>query len=80
VRVLADRLYHTHVKNGYNREGRWDFRYLDDGCVDYAPVLAALREIGYDGYLSIECLGPQAAEEPVQTAACDLETLRTWLS
>jgi sugar phosphate isomerase/epimerase len=26
------------------------------GHIDYAPIVAALREIGYDGYLSAEAL------------------------
>ena len=67
IRRLKDRLYFTHIKNGYLRNGTYDFRRLDDGVVDYPRAMAELRRIGYKGYLSIECLGEEARTHPRET-------------
>ena len=41
------------------------------GHMDYGPVIKALAEIGYDGYLSAEALplpdSQQAAEQTIQS-------------
>jgi len=80
VSMLADRMYHTHIKNGYiDSQGNWHFKALDEGLVDYLEVLRQLRKVGYAGYLSIECLSPQAFKRPVETARRDLEMLHRYL-
>ena len=47
---------------------------------DLAEVLELLRSIHYTGYLTIECLGPAAREEPVATARRDLDLLRSYMA
>ena len=80
IQVLGNRIYHTHLKNGYiDSEGKLCFRALNEGLVDYKSVLSGLRSAGYTGYLSIECLGPEAANSPEETARRDLEILRGYL-
>lgn len=77
---LKDCIFHTHIKNGYIEPGGgWHFGPLDTGLTDYAEVFSLLREIGYDGYLSAECLGPEAKEEPIRTAQRDLTLLERYL-
>ena len=81
IRALKDRMFHTHLKNGYvDAEGGWHFQALDQGLTDYAAVLGMLHEAAYDGYLSIECLGPDANDSPAQTARRDLEILERFLA
>jgi len=81
IEALKDRTQHVHLKNGCIGDGGdWHFGPLDEGLTDYAAVLPRLRETGYDGYLSVECLGPDAAERPVETARRDLAILERLLS
>jgi len=80
VPALADRTLHTHVKNGtVDAEGGWHFLALDQGLTDYPEVLSLLADAGYDGYLSIECLGDDARTAPLATARRDLAILQAWL-
>jgi len=80
VSALSGRIYNTHVKNGYiDADGGWHFQAIDQGLTDYAEVLPLLRDTGYDGYLSVECLGQDAAERPAETARRDLEILQRLL-
>lgn len=81
VALLRDRMYHTHVKNGYiDTDERWHFQALDRGLLDYAVVLKLLQDAHYSGYLSVECLGPPARTAPVETARRDLTILERCLT
>lgn len=80
ISTLEGRIYNTHIKNGtIDEDGGWHFHALDTGLTDYLEVLSLLREINYTGYLTIECLGPDANEKPIETAKRDLEILRRYL-
>lgn len=68
IRRLAPRVAHVHVKNFVDAPGRtpWPFRYCPPraGKVDYAYVVAQLRAVSYDGYVSFEPEGfPDAQAE-----------------
>ena len=77
---LAHRMVNAHVKNGtLAPDGGWQFGRLDTGLTDYAELIPVLHDVGYDGYLAVECLGPDAAERPVETARRDLLILRAYL-
>ncbi|MEZ4866825.1 MAG: sugar phosphate isomerase/epimerase family protein [Caldilineaceae bacterium] len=52
IRAAGERTVLTHVKD-WNPANRNE-RRLGAGAVDFAASLAALREIGYDGYLLVE--------------------------
>jgi sugar phosphate isomerase/epimerase len=39
-----------------------------------------LRDAEYDGYLTVECLGAEAKEKPVETAARDLKILKQYIA
>ena len=81
IEALGARMYNTHIKNGtMGADGSWHFHALDTGLTDYAEVLELLRGIHYSGYLTIECLGPAAREEPVATARRDLDILRSYMA
>ncbi len=81
IPTVIERTYHTHLKNGYvDSAGDWHFQALDEGLTDYGMALRMLRQGGYDGYLSIECLGPEAQRHPVETARRDLEILEQYLA
>ena len=81
IYLLKDRMVHTHIKNGtIASNGAWHFQALGEGLIDYVVLLKLLRDAGYTGYLSVECLGPQAAETPGETARRDFENLNYCLS
>ena len=80
ISTLKDRIYNTHIKNGtIDKDGDWYFHALDTGFTDYLEVLSLLREINYTGYLTIECLGSDANEKPIETAKRDLNLLRHYI-
>lgn len=60
LELLGPYLAHVHVKNAaYDRPaggGVWQARWapLEDGVVDFAQFFAALRSVGYDGWLVVE--------------------------
>jgi len=57
VHTLKDYIVHTHAKDGIKTPGEeCGFRELPlgQGNVDWDAYLGALREIGFDGFLSIE--------------------------
>ena len=69
VREFGDRIWHVHFKDcdpaimAESRAKEWDgltstghgvFCELGKGCVDFPGVLAALGEIGYDGWIVVE--------------------------
>jgi inosose dehydratase len=69
VREFRDRIWHVHFKDcapaimAASRANEWDgpesvgqgvFCELGKGCVDFPGVLAALGEIGYDGWIVVE--------------------------
>ena len=49
IRAAGSRLGHVHFVDSNRRAAGY-------GHIDYAPIVAALNEIGYDGYLSAEAL------------------------
>ena len=80
VSRLQSRTYHTHIKNGHiDAQGNWHFEPLDTGLTNYAELLPLLRDAGYEGYLSLECLGPEAQQFPARTAQRDLAILNRYL-
>ena len=53
VHALGQHLFHVHLKD-IRAAGKHETCALGTGLLDVAAVLAALREVGYNGYLSIE--------------------------
>lgn len=58
VRQLADRIVHVHLKDAIGLDtrqpGDFIFPLLGEGMVDWPSFFAALDEIGYAGYCSVE--------------------------
>jgi L-ribulose-5-phosphate 3-epimerase len=52
IRELGSRLVKVHVKDFESSTRQW--KYLLQGSVDWKAVRAALREVGYDDYLTAE--------------------------
>jgi len=74
------RTYLTHVKDSLFTTESGEYVPMGQGKMDYPPILERLRAAGYDGYLSIECLYPQAkTEDPRGSVAHDLEVLHELL-
>src|SRR5271157_125644 len=50
IRFLKDRIAQFHFKNGPD--------YLETGKLHYAPIAAAIKEIGYRGWIVLETSNP----------------------
>lgn len=76
--VLGERIKRVHVK-GFNSRAGYDFAgfvRLLDGDVDWKKVMAALRAIGYDGWVTIE-IGASKGDprRSIHEYAADMDTL-----
>lgn len=58
IRLLKDRIVQFHFKDGPN--------YLGEGKIDYPAVAAAIRDIGYQGWIVLEGASPSG--DPVADA------------
>jgi len=56
IRTAADRLGYVHIAD----TTRW---YPGSGYMEYKPILRALDEVGYSGYLTIECFPRENGRE-----------------
>jgi len=75
-----DRLFLAHVKDSLFTTDSGEYVPMGQGKMDYPPLIRRLRQVGYDGYLSIECLYPQAKQhDPRGAVAHDLRVLRELL-
>ena len=55
VYILHDYIAHTHAKDGIMiAKGEWQEKILGEGDVNYHAYLSALKDVGYDGFLTIE--------------------------
>jgi sugar phosphate isomerase/epimerase len=52
--AIADRVANVHLKDMRGGKGEWDFPAIGEGHVDFARVLAILRDAGYDGPYAVE--------------------------
>ena len=69
VHLLGEYIVHTHAKDGIRNsanEGGHKEVPLGKGDVEFPSYLAALREIGFDGYLTIE---RECGDDPVADVA-----------
>jgi len=81
IRKFADRIFYVHVKDTEVDEeklswmgieeaiGWWRYRLPGFGKIDWNKLILTLREVGFDGYLSIEHEDPvwSGSEEKVKT-------------
>ena len=92
VRELGARIWHVHFKDadptvmaesralgwhGLESTGHGVFCELGRGCVDFPGVLAALREVGYDGWIVVEQDILPGMGDPRESARRNREYLRS---
>ena len=78
VYTLKDYIVHTHAKDGIQKTASpvtYEEVPLGQGGVAWGPYLAALRDVGYDGYLTIERETGGRPEEDIALAAAFLRGL-----
>lgn len=73
IRRCAGKLGYVHFADNSRR-------YPGSGQIDFFKILAALREIGYEGYLSVECFPYPSSEEAAGAALKHLKALAGRLS
>jgi L-ribulose-5-phosphate 3-epimerase len=63
IRTLGSRIVRVHLKDFKldRREGRFEWKNIGDGDIDWVEVRKALGEIGYDGYMTTEIQGGDRA-------------------
>ncbi len=76
VRALGGLLYQVHLNDNDGR--RHQGLIPGDGSFDYGPLLRALRESGYDGYLSVE-LSWDYSVDPEPHVARAARTVKGWM-
>jgi len=87
VRLLGDRIFHVHVKDMVQAPaddklahdypaGRFKRAPLNQGNVDHRSLFLALRQMGYQGYLSCEATG---GDDPLGVAKYELAEMRKLL-
>jgi sugar phosphate isomerase/epimerase len=74
------RIYLTHVKDSLFTADSGEYVPMGQGKVGYPRIVERLRAVGYDGYLSVECLYDGAKlHDPRGSVAHDLGVLRRLL-
>jgi hexulose-6-phosphate isomerase len=74
IRLLGKRIKRIHVKDF--RVGEHRFVYLLQGDVNWREVMAALKEIGYDGWITAELPPyPHAPDQMVRDTAQHLDRI-----
>lgn len=68
IRAAAPRLFHFHVADS----NRW---YPGAGHLDFPGIVATLREVGYDGYISVEAMPMPDADT---CAVESIKAMRSW--
>lgn len=63
IRTLAKRIVRVHVKDFKldRGAGRFEWKNIGEGDIDWVEVRKALADIGYDGYITTEISGGDAA-------------------
>jgi sugar phosphate isomerase/epimerase len=65
VRKAREYLAHVHI---HDNDGTKDQHLVPgDGKIDFAPIVKALREVGYDGYVSAELEQGEGDESALRT-------------
>jgi len=77
IRELGERVLHVHLKD-VKAIGTRETCALGDGVVGFPAIITALREINYEGYLSIE--HEPEYHTPMEDVKKSLNRLRGWLS
>ena len=63
VRTLGNRIVKMHIKDFKmdRREGRFYWKNIGEGDIDWPEIRKALSEIGYEGFMTTEIQGGDAA-------------------
>ncbi len=84
IRQLGSRIRHVHLKDAVGRPGMFGdtfvFPLLGEGVVPWADFFAALDDIGYEGYLTVEFESwdyyrQVLGSDPVEAARLSLQIL-----
>jgi len=85
LETLGPYLAHCHLGNGRPVAGEpheagvvpwsWEFCHLQSGLADIAQIVADLRAVGYQGFLSLEDFGPGEDWEKIQQQGAYLRSL-----
>lgn len=76
VGILAPWIVHTHAKDAVRHpDGRKEEVPLGEGSVDFPTYLRALRQVGFDGYLTVEREVGDDPERDIRAAVSFLKGL-----
>jgi sugar phosphate isomerase/epimerase len=68
IRAAGGRIFHFHIADS----NRW---YPGAGHIDFEPVIAMLRDIGYEGYVSVEAMPMPDADTCAERAIATMHQL-----
>ena len=85
LELLGPYLAHVHIGNATpvqtqrdatgSMHWQWDFCDLREGMADIPQILQDLKDVGYQGYISLEEFGPGDDEEKISSEGAYLKTL-----
>ena len=85
LELLGPYLAHVHIGNGVpvpterNAQGqmqwKWDFNALSEGVANIAQIIQDLKDVTYQGYLSLEEFGPGDDEAKIRDQGAYLQKL-----
>jgi L-ribulose-5-phosphate 3-epimerase len=73
IAKLAPHVIHTHIKDTAGGFGEYEFRPIGEGDIDFALLLKALADAGFDGPLMIE---PETADDVADRDPAQVEEAR----
>jgi inosose dehydratase len=68
IHSYPERIHYFHLRN---QNGRWPTEDLLEGSINFQELIAAVKEIGYEGWLSLELWHPQEIK-PVRSMIEDV--------
>lgn len=80
IKAAKGFLSYVHLKDKRGPKGVWDFPPLGRGELDFSGILAELRNIGYDGSVSVEIEYTPDAEHTVAELDADVKESLAYLN
>lgn len=69
VKALSGRIHFAHARDVVGNWKQFEEVFLNEGAVDYPRILNLLKEVGFDGVMCPEHLGPAKAGENLEARA-----------
>ncbi len=83
VDMLGDYIVNVHAQNHKPENGKMELAWINDGVLDYDQIIPRIAEHGFDGYVEVEFLRGEFAEDEnvmLESLKMDSQYLRELVS